>query len=145
MMLTGQHLATIPASPLAIATIRTYGTGMFLYGAVVVLQDPRRWSGPAYATATSIAEPWMWGAALAVLGAVTVIGSLLRRFGLRNVGLYGASAWFGLFGVAMLDAARQDIRVSCTGPILYATLITAMCLVARAREGRKRAGVPPSL
>lgn len=137
-------LNSIPASPLAVGTIRTYGTGLFFYGATVFFQNPERWRGPQYATVTNVAAPWVWGAVVGTLGAMVVVGSLLGLFALRNIGLYGGALWIGVFVYSVLDVARQDPHVSYTNGILLATLAVGMCWVARAREGRpNHAGLTP--
>lgn len=142
-MLRGQ-LVTIPATPLAVATIRTYGTGLFLYGSVVMAQDPDRWGGPSYATIRAIAPPDVWGAVIGCLGLLILVGSFTALFAVRNVGIYGAALWLAVLGLAVLNAAANDPHVSLTGPILNGTLATAMCLVARAREVRPDAGLTSS-
>jgi hypothetical protein len=145
MTITPPKLASIPASPLAIGSIRTYGSGMFVYGVLVIVQGPDRWSGPSYATAVAIADPWQWGAVVAVLGAGTVIGSLRGWFTIRNVGLYGCAAWLGIFALSVIDVASTDPHVSYAGAVIYATFGVAMCWVARARERRSSARISPRL
>lgn len=139
------HLATIPATALAVATIRVYGGGFFVYGLATVLQSSERWSSPSYASATALAPPWAWGALVALFGLTTLAGSILRSFAFRNVGLYGIAVWLGMFGVAILDVARRDSHVSYGGPILYGVVCVSICLVARAQEGQARARKPPRL
>lgn len=129
-------LNSIPASPLAVGTIRTYGTGLVIYGVTVFCQNPDRWGGPQYASINAVAAPWVWGAVVGSLGVLVLVGSLLGLFVLRNIGLYGGALWIGVFVYGVLDVARQDPHVSYTNGILLATLAIGMCWVARAREGR---------
>lgn len=143
--MTAPYLATIPATPLAIGTIRTYGGGLLVYGIAVIVQNPRRWSGPSYATVNAVAPPWVWGAAIATLGAAVLAGSITHWMLLRNVGIYGGAIWIGMFATAVLDVARHDTHVAYTSSILFATLGVAMCWVAPAKEGRAHAGLPPSV
>lgn len=136
----------IPVSRITVGTIRTFGTGMFLFGFVVMAQNPQRWGGPQYASITAVARPFVWGAVMASLGFFTIVGSLTGLFILRNIGLYGCALWLGLFAVGVFDVAHHDPHVSFSGCVPYATLGVAMCLAARAREVPAfDAGLPPVL
>lgn len=130
------RLATWPATPLAVAAVRLYGGAILLYGLVIIAQGPARWSGPAYATATALASPPVWGAIIAVLGVAILAGSITGRFWLRNIGLYGAAVWLGFFAITILLEALTSSRLSLSGVILYGLIAGHLCIVARAREDR---------
>lgn len=131
--------ATLPATPLAVGSIRTYGAGLLAYGVVIVAQGPLRWSAPVYSTVVAVAPSWVWGVVIGACGALTLTGSFTHQFLLRNVGLYGGALWLALFGLATIDSARTTPRVSYALAVVYFTTSTAMCWAARAREGAPHA------
>lgn len=130
------YLATWPASPLAVATVRTYGAGALLYGLTIILQGPERWTGPQFAIATALAPSWAWGAIVACFGALILLGSWSAAFGLRNVGLYGVAVWLLFLAGTIVVAGAEQPRVSVSGAVLYAAVAFALVIVARAREIR---------
>ena len=87
--------------------------------------------------------PAVWGAVIGALGLVTLVGSFTALFAVRNVGVYGSAVWLCLLGIAMLIAASYDPRVSISGAVLDFTMALSLYLVARAREVRPNAGLPP--
>ena len=135
--MVGPHLSTIPATPLAIGTMRSYGLGLTIYGLVVFGQGARRWSGPLYSTAVSVAPPWVWGLTFATFGLAVLVGSLTYRFRLRNVGLYGSAVLYLYFGVTTEQTALHLPTVSYAAGIVYFMVAAAMCWVAPAREVRR--------
>lgn len=131
------RLVSIPVTRISVGVIRVFGTGSLLYGLTVVVQGPQRWSGPSYATATSLAPSWLWGSVIAALGALALAGSLAHLFGVRNVGLYGIAIWLLFFAVTVAIEAARNPHVSAAGAVLYGMVAAAICCVARAREIRE--------
>lgn len=128
------QLYSLPASPAAVGTIRTYGIGMIAYGLAIVIQGPGRWSASLYAAVTALAPSWVWGACFIAFGCLTLAGSFTYRFLLRNVGLYGSALLLLIFGLSTEGAALRLPSTSFAAGVIYFVLATAICWVARTKE-----------
>lgn len=135
-------LTHLPASILAILTVRDYGMGLLLYGLTIIAQGPHRWSGPQFVTTVNLAPSYAWGAVYATCGALILLGHFTYRFLLRNVGLYaGAVMILGLGLTTFREALRHD-HVSFAGAVFCGFVSVAMFIVARAKEERPDASGP---
>lgn len=136
------RLTHIPASILAVLTIRDYGTGIFLYGAVIVLQGPQRWSGPQFVTSLEVASSTIWGILFALCGALTLVGHFRYWFLMRNAGLYGAAVMVLMLGLTTFREATRNPDVSFAGAVFCGMVAVAILIVARAKEELADDGLP---
>lgn len=139
--MSASRLASIPSTILSKLTVRDYGGGIFLYGLVIVLQGPQRWSGPQFVTTTTLASSYTWGAIFAALGLLILAGHFNYWFLVRNVGLYGAALMIGFLGLTTFYEATRNESVSFAGSVFCAMVTGALIVVARSREVRPDAGL----
>lgn len=135
------RLSTRPATILAMLTVRDWGGGFLLYGLVIVLQGPGRWSGPQFVTAVDIAPSFVWGSVFAVLGLLILVGHFNYWFLVRNIGLYGAMVMVICLGLTTLREATRNDHVSFAGAVFCGMVAGALLIVARSREVRPDAGI----
>lgn len=135
------RLASIPSTILSKLTVRDYGGGIFLYGLVVILQGPQRWSGPQFVTATTITPSYIWGSIFMVCGVLILLGHFRYWFLVRNIGLYGAAIMVLLLGLTTFREAARNDSVSFAGAVFCCMVTAALIIVARSREVRSDAGV----
>lgn len=136
------RLAYIPTTVLSVLTIRDYGAGFVLYGLVIMLQGPERWSGPQFVTTTTLAPSFVWGAIFAACGLLVLAGHFNYWFIVRNIGLYGAAVMLISLGLTILREGTRNPHTSFAGAVLCGFVAVALFIVARAKEERPDAGLP---
>jgi uncharacterized membrane protein YgdD (TMEM256/DUF423 family) len=118
------NVPTIWATPLARMTIWAFGGYALWQGAGIIAGGPERWAGPSFAVLRRIPEATLvWGSLLVACGALILLGSLLRRWWIKAIGLAGLAVWSGTFAAGALQAARDSHMVANTGGKTY-------CLIA---------------
>lgn len=108
-------------------------------GVGIMLGGPERWNSPGFATLRLAPNPTIfWGTWLVSFGLLVGLGSLLRFFWLKAVGLIGIATWSILFAFGGLVAAATVPTASNTGGKTY-VLIAAVAVILTFIDERRHA------
>jgi hypothetical protein len=131
----------IPSNPLSRAHIWAAAGYAIWQGVGIVLGGDIRWTGPTY---TIVREapggPYAWGAASIALGVMILIGSMLRHWRVKAVGLLGLSGWSLAFSYGFGAAILADPTAGTTGAAAYAYICVSTAIlvwVDEAGTGRR--------
>jgi len=113
------------------ALARLLATFALVQGVGIFLGGPQRWQSPGLAVAMMVpGAPATWGVILAVLGAITLLGTVKARHRLVANGLMGIATWCTFFTFSLLLTLLRDARVSTTGVPTYLFVTVTCCCVA---------------
>jgi hypothetical protein len=122
--------------------VRVLSFGAVVFGLGLIWGGPDRFTSPGFAVARLMPGGcYTWGAAIALFGAVTLIGiaaGWVRRVVLSGLFLQGA--WFLFWAVSLFSAFVDDARVATTGWMVYGLVSGVHFLLAS--TGHNLRGLP---
>lgn len=123
-----QHLSPFRAAVLA-----------FFLGAAFLVGGPKRIGGPSYATLREFGGEIVWGIGFLVVALILLAASHLSHRVLFHAYMAAATG-YGLFALAVFDAARQLETAGLTGIVVY-TWVAWIHVLAAAANSRGRIAI----
>jgi hypothetical protein len=115
---------------------RLWGATAILYGLLVWVGGPVRWSNPVYRIVNVVpGSPYTWGSVILAAGALIITGSFAGHHRTRVVGLYLMAAWCLIFAGCFFILAVFDKHAPLTGG-LFLTAISGHLLLIALADGR---------
>lgn len=124
---------------LTVFAIRWWAIITMVYGFLVCLGGPVRWSARSYRALNQMpGSPYTWGLVAIVAGLLILVGSVATVRRLRNVGLWIMAAWCTTLGAGFVTAAITDDHVSLGIPVLFAAAAGHALSLTQTDEQRTR-------
>lgn len=133
------------ATPHARFSIWLWSTIGIVYGVLVCIGGPARWSSAVYGTVSMVpGSPYVWGVIIAIAGVFTITGSATLNMRLRDVGLWLFAAWLVFFGAGIAISASRNHAVAYAGTILLFGIAVQLLVFWRMDERIGRASTRSS-
>lgn len=121
-----------PLPPILVAVLLVYG---LIWGSLTIAGRDERWAGPAFQVAREFSGgPATWGAALAVFGALGLVGTAVGRLTVIQAGLVSSGIWSIAFAICLAAAPVVNTQAALTGALTW--LFHAALFLAAARRVR---------
>jgi hypothetical protein len=144
MVVTEGRFRVIAATFAARASIWLYSVYSIGQGAGIVLGGDERWHGPTFRYIAQISHPTLiWGLFLASAGLVALVGSLIRNFTAKLLGLSLVVFWHLAFSTGAFAAAASDPSASTTGGPVYLVVALAVVVLTSISEKKEGSGATP--
>lgn len=122
-------------SRLAIWFLGCYGIAQGIW---ICFGGIERWSAPAYSIIARLpGSPYSWGVPIAMFGAVVLVGSWRRNFGVKFTGLALTAGWCLAFSSLAFAATFSNPLAGTTGGptyLLVALLALPLCFYDESRR-----------